>query len=162
MNEKQQEQSKQPQICYGTTPLHLDPAECNIEVVPLEQPVSIPLSQCPVLTDIPFATEECSPGFSGIGSACRFIMEVPDKGGVTGKMMRRKPYPRKLKKAVGQICRTRLRGDEFTVCIELKQRTKWQRKAMRMVQRHGEWLSVPTTNGNMLTIEYYAASADNF
>ncbi len=140
----------QPMKIYvGGQPLNLDQsAACEIETVPFKETVPIRMFHCPTLHDGQFADEGCANDMPGLHRTCTIEME-----NVNPLFRRKKPYPRKLKKAVGQICSIKERRDGVSVAIHLRQKTKWQRKAFRMVEVKDNTITVPTTSGFTMTLE---------
>ena len=65
------------------------------------------------------------------------------------KLFRHPKFPRKLKKAVGQMWDIERTDNECKVSVSMKRKTKWQRKAARMVRCVEGDMCLPMKNGMM-------------
>ena len=65
------------------------------------------------------------------------------------KLFRQPKFPRKLKKAVGQMWDIERKDNECEVSVSVKSKTKWQRKAARMVRCIEGDMCLPMKNGMM-------------
>lgn len=61
-------------------------------------------------------------------------------------------YPRKLKKAIGQMWEARQAGNEVCIIFSPKHRTRWQRKALKKIRIKDNFIEYPTKNGKALFI----------
>ena len=81
------------------------------------------------------------------------IVEYPPELLKLQKM--RNKYPRKLKKAIGSWWRIKHIGDEWKMSFQNVRRTKWQRKAQKLIRHDDNGISVPMKGGYRFIITKY-------
>lgn len=59
-------------------------------------------------------------------------------------------YPRKLKKAIGQMWEISNNGNEWSFSFKAKYKTRWQRKAMSKVHITANYIEYPMKNGKTM------------
>lgn len=69
-------------------------------------------------------------------------------------LLRKPKFPRKLKKAVGQMWNIERKDNECKVSVRMKRKTKWQRKASRMVRCNDGEMCIPMKNGTTAIIDF--------
>ena len=73
--------------------------------------------------------------------------------GLTKKLPKPK-YPRKLKKAIGQMWDIKSEANTFSINFKALKKTRWQRKALAKVRRDDNHIEYPMKNGTTLSFVF--------